>query len=326
MGIGLILSVLSGIGAIYQSATTASDRRSYPAPGQLVDVGDYRLHLLVMGADRGGPTVILESGLALPSIEWALVQPEIATFARVVAYDRPGLGWSDAGRQPHDARHIAQQLHAALQQAGIPGPYVFVGHSVGGLYARAFAAEYFDEVAGMIFVDATTPGQFAQIPSLARGQRVLGAILRVASILAWIGVPRLADLPAFLMGYEDRRVVAEFPQMGAMRAVWASPRHLRAAAAEAETLVEPSSKQVGSTGSLRDMPALVLTAGAGRDAGPEWTRAQSEMAVLSSNSLHRIVPGVSHGAFAFSREHSEVTVAAIREVVEAVRTGRPLVR
>lgn len=254
------------------------------------------------------------------------MQLEIAKFASVVAYDRPGLGWSEDGRQPHDARHIAQQLHTGLQQAGVPEPYVFVGHSVGGLYARAFAAEYPDEVAGMVFVDATTSRQFSQIPALARGQRALGAMLRVASTLAWIGVPRLADLPAFFMGYEDRRVVAEFPEMDALRALWASPRHLRAAADEAAKLVEPSSRQVGGIGSLHDMPVLVLTAGAGQDAGPEWTRAQAEMAALSSNSLHRVVPGVSHGAFAFDRQHIGVTIAAVREVVEAVHTGRPLIQ
>jgi pimeloyl-ACP methyl ester carboxylesterase len=325
MAIGLTLIALGGVGAIYQSIATATDQHDYPAPGQLVDVGGHRLHLLVMGTEREGPTVILESGLALPSIEWALVQPEIAPFARVVAYDRPGLGWIEDGHQPHDARHIAQQLHTALQQAGISAPYVFAGHSVGGLYARAFAAEYPDEVAGMIFVDATTPGQFAQIPRLERGQKVLGTMLRVAATLAWIGVPRLADLPAFFMGYEDRRVVAEFPQMGAMRALWASPRHLRAAAAEAAMLVEPSSSQVGGMGSLRDMPVFVLTAGAGRDAGPEWTRAQAEMAALSSDSLHRVIPGVSHGALTFDRQHNQVTVAAIRDVIEAVRMGQPLV-
>jgi pimeloyl-ACP methyl ester carboxylesterase len=326
MGIGLTLMALGGAGAIYQAAATANDQRTYPAPGQLVDVGGYWLHLHMMGAERGGPTVILESGLAFPSVEWALVQPEIARFARVVAYDRQGLGWSEDGGQPHDAHHIARQLRTALQRAGVSEPYVFVGHSAGGLYARAFAAEYPDEVAGMVLVDATTPGQFAQIPGLVRGQQVLGTMLRVASALAWVGVPRLADLPAFFVGYEDPQVLAEFPQMGPMRALWASPRHLAAAAAEAAAVVAPSSSQVGGAGSLGAIPVMVLTAGAGQGAGAAWTRAQAEMAALSSNSVHRVVPGVSHGAFTLDRQHSMVTIAAIREVVEAARTGRPLAR
>ena len=241
VGLGITLVALSAVGAGYQAIASANDRRQFPPPGQLVDVGGYRLHLSMMGAQHDGPTVILESGLAFPAIEWALVQPEVADFARVVAYDRPGLGWSEDGDQPHDAPHIAQQLHKALQQAGITGPYVFVGHSAGGLYARAFATQYPNEVAGMVFVDATTPGQFVQIPTLVRGQQAVGTMLRIASVLAWVGVPRLADLPAFFMGYEDARVVAKFPQMAAMRALWASPQHLAAAAAEAALVADTSS-------------------------------------------------------------------------------------
>ena len=227
LGLGIALITLSAFGAGYQAIATANDRRQFPPPGQFVDVGGDRLHLSMLGAKHDGPTVILESGLAFPAVEWALAQPEVAAFARVVAYDRPGLGWSEDGSQPHDALHIAQQLHIALQQAGITGPYVFVGHSAGGLYARAFATQYPNEVVGMVFVDATTPGQFAQIPTLVRGQQTVAAMLRIASILAWLGVPRLADLPAFFMGYEEPRVVAEFPQLAAMRALWASIKNPR---------------------------------------------------------------------------------------------------
>jgi pimeloyl-ACP methyl ester carboxylesterase len=190
---------------------------------------------------------------------------------------------------------------------------VFVGHSAGGLYARAFAAQYPNEVAGMVFVDATTPGQFAQIPTLVRGQQTVGAMLQIASALAWFGVPRLADLPAFFMGYEDARVVAEFPQMAAMRALWASPRHLTAAAAEAALVAGTSSAQV-----------VVLTAGQG--AGDGWAQAQAELTALSSNSVQRIIPGVSHGAFTLDRQHIAVTIAAIREVVDAARNGYPLAK
>lgn len=118
----------------------------------LVDAGGRRLHLNVMGEDKDGPTVILEAGGM--SSQWAWIQPEIAEFARVVSYDRAGLGWSE---QPHDARHISQQLHTALEEAGIGGPYVLVGHSMGGVYARQFAGDYPDEVAGMVLLDSSYP-------------------------------------------------------------------------------------------------------------------------------------------------------------------------
>src|SRR5215207_8425940 len=118
--IGVIL-----IGASSQAIATAIDRQHYPAPGQLIDVGGYQLHIHCVG--QGSPTVILESGLANMSADWANVQPLVAERTRVCAYDRAGIGWSDPGPQPRDPRQIAGELHTLLGRAGIAGPYVLVG-------------------------------------------------------------------------------------------------------------------------------------------------------------------------------------------------------
>ena len=100
--LGAIL-VLAVAASAYETLTERNERHRLPPPGQLVDVGGYRLHLLVMGAGQPGPTVILDSGMVSFSSNWAWVQPEVAKVAPVVAYDRAGLGWSDPGPKPRDA-------------------------------------------------------------------------------------------------------------------------------------------------------------------------------------------------------------------------------
>src|ERR687884_518130 len=86
LGLVFMLVTLAAIGASYQAVATAIDQRTYPPPGQLVDVGGYRLHINCLG--MGSPTVILESGLANMSADWANVQPLVAERTRVCAYDR----------------------------------------------------------------------------------------------------------------------------------------------------------------------------------------------------------------------------------------------
>ncbi|MDQ3818262.1 MAG: alpha/beta hydrolase [Acidobacteriota bacterium] len=120
--------------------------------------------MLVEG--EGNPTVVLESGLGDTWEPWAKVRPEVAQFSQVVAYDRAGLGQSNAGPKPRTARQIATELHTALKNAGLAPPFVLVGHSAGGLYIRLFANMYPDEVAGMVFVDPTPEDFFQRLKAI----------------------------------------------------------------------------------------------------------------------------------------------------------------
>src|SRR5215510_5721332 len=138
----IIVVGLSILGVVYQNLSTQADEEKYPAPGQLIDIGGYRLHLYCMGeSTNGSPTVILEQGLGGTSPAWALIQPEVAKQTRVCAYDRAGLGWSDPAPKgtSHDGKQVASELHTLLQRGNISGPYVMVGHSFGGLYTLYFA-------------------------------------------------------------------------------------------------------------------------------------------------------------------------------------------
>jgi len=102
----------------------------YKAPGKLYEVGDYRMHLYCTG--EGAPTLVLEAGWTVPALGWGTVQPELSKTTKVCSYDRAGYGWSEPHPGPRDADQIATQLHALLQQAGVTGPIIMMGHSMGG--------------------------------------------------------------------------------------------------------------------------------------------------------------------------------------------------
>lgn len=123
-----------------------------------VDVGGYEMYLYCVGV--GAPTVILEAGYNDVAETWSLVQPEVARFTRVCAYDRAGLGQSDPGPEPRDSLQMVKELRALLENAGIKGPYVLVGHSLGGMYVRLFADRYQQDVVGLVLVDSSHIDQF----------------------------------------------------------------------------------------------------------------------------------------------------------------------
>ena len=150
-GVLAVLLVLILAGWIYEPMAEAADAKAYPPPGQMVDVGGYRLHLNCTGS--GSPTVVIESGWGDLSASWGWVQPEVAKTTRICTYDRAGMGWSEASPEPRTAREFAKELHTLLAKANEPGPYVLVGHSMGGYTVRVYAHDYPDEVAGLVFID-----------------------------------------------------------------------------------------------------------------------------------------------------------------------------
>jgi len=123
-------------------------------PGRLVDIGGYRLHLYCMG--RGTPTIVLIPGAGDYSFDWALVQPALSKETRTCSYDRAGYAWSDVGPNPRTMRQEAAEVRRLLETAGISGPVLLVGHSIGGLIARVYAREYPDAVTGIALVDPTS--------------------------------------------------------------------------------------------------------------------------------------------------------------------------
>jgi pimeloyl-ACP methyl ester carboxylesterase len=137
LGVLILLAIALLVSSLYQAISSDRDAHTFPAPGRLVDVGGYRLHLLCTGqVNAGSSTVVFEGGLGAISILWSMVQKGVAPYARVCSYDRAGYGWSDNGPLPRTAGQIAIELHRLLQNAGERPPYLLVGHSLGGLIIR----------------------------------------------------------------------------------------------------------------------------------------------------------------------------------------------
>lgn len=314
--IGLI--ALGAVGATYQAMGARADRRDFPPPGQLYDIDGYRLHIYCTGPqDTGNPTVILETLSGGTSPDWGWVQPEIAKVTLVCSYDRAGRGWSDPSPNPITLQQTVSDLHILLGNAGITEPYVLVGHSIGGIYVRKYAAEYPNEVAGMVLVDSSHPDQMVRNPEL---QAESDAYLRMSTVF-----PTLARLGLFRL-YSATGGETDFEELPAQQhdeiaSFWSSPQYH--ASQRAEMKAEPAIfSEAHALGGLGNLPLAVVSRG--RDLSVGWAKLQDELVALSSNSIHLTVDGATHVSLAFNQEDAYETSTAILQVVEAATTGQPL--
>lgn len=317
IALGAQIAILMAAGAAYQAVATRRDKRDYPAPGRMVDVGGHRLHLQIAGEDSGMPAAVLEAGLDAFSANWAWVQMELAKLTRVVACDRAGLGWSEPAPGSRDARTSALELHAALRAAGIASPYVLAGHSYGGLVARSFARLYPEEVVGMALVDASHPDQWTRIPA-SRGGKVVALSNRVLAVFAFFGVLRLFDIltPQVAAGLPAR-------QYAEMKAILALPRSSWTGADTLAVWNDLTRPHVTAAPGLGSVPLAVLSVAEQPRYGKVLSESQSELPALSSNSRHQIVLEATHESLISQRKHALEVAGAIRWVLEEAGTGMP---
>ncbi|MGC5773141.1 alpha/beta fold hydrolase [Paenibacillus pabuli] len=146
-----LLLVISA-GFLYEWYASNHSRAEYPPPGRLVEAGGYKLHIHQQG--NGAPTIIMEAGSGETSLSWRDIPAELAKHATVVTYDRAGYAWSESAPSERTGANIVKELHDALEKEGIRGPYIMVGHSLGGMYARLFAQTYPSEIQGLVLIDA----------------------------------------------------------------------------------------------------------------------------------------------------------------------------
>lgn len=282
--LALFALTLLVIGALYQGLSSLYDHHAYPPPGQLVDVDGTRLHLYCLG--EGSPTVILEAGLGDNVLGWTLVHARLAESTRVCAYDRPGLGWSESRDRDLPSKEVAQILHTLLQEADIPGPYILVGHSMGGLHIRSFAHLYPAEVVGLVLVDSSHENQLDAAHADETIENIL-LPLKACQALAPIGVIRLVRAIA---PQPEKSLFS--PQQARARLASQNRTDLCRTIANEYRAVRTDTAQPAPPAPLGDLPLVVITAGIGTDA--RWNELQDQLASLSINSTHLIAEQSPH--------------------------------
>jgi len=292
----LALLCVLPIGTLAQKPDKA---QSAPPPlGKLVDVGGYRVHLYFTGA--GGPTVVIVG--AGFSFNWGLVQPEVAKFTQVCSYDHSGIGWSESG--PKDSCSLrVSEVHTALKNAGIKGPYVLVGHSLGGLVARLYVGQYPDEVAGMVFVDHAfhaASSSVAKLPPPATPPVTLGPG----------GGGGIESDPNFSkLSSRDRELhLWAMSQTRNQMALQANHEMMPECVAQADAITKDHSHSLG------DKPLVDVSTD--EALGPDYVKLQTELLSLSQNSKQIIAEKSGHFVII---DRPDVVIDAIRQAVQSIR-------
>ena len=317
---GAVLMLVLGVFTWLAGASAkASLVKQYPAPGQLVDVGGYKMHIFCTG--QGSPTVIMDAGNNDFSVVWARVQPEVARFTRVCAYDRAGFGWSEPGLEPRTSEIMVKELHILLVNAMVEKPYVLVGHSFGGMNMRLYLHDYPDEVTGMVLVDSAHEEQTIRVPALQKAAGQADGQFRTLASMSSFGL--LALLPENIpnRGYPDE-ALAQY------RAILATTGYFETASAETEAL-EESFAEVRSARitSLGNLPLIVLSRGLpyplpgmseteNQQYEQAWQVMQSELASLSSKSKQVIARQSGHY---IQLQQPQLVIDAIHEIVQATQ-------
>lgn len=317
-----VVALAAVAGIAYQEFGSRADERTLLPPGKMVEVDGFRMHLNCAG--EGHPTVILEAGATGFSSTWAWVHSALAQSTRVCSYDRAGMGWSDVSPRSRDGLTMARELRTLLRNAGEQGPYIVVGHSLGGILARIFAEEYENEIAGVVLVDSSHPDQLERFPpEFVDDFHSFVSMLGYSPIAARLGILRATNMiGASAAGLPEREYRA---------AVYfgSSPKHLRASHAELE-MWDETMRQARANRSLGDLPLLVLSAsimpGAPEGVVPINHEMHRELSKLSSRGTHDVVLGSDHFSILMQREYGQsVAEVILREMpmndLSAVRSS-----
>ena len=296
--------------------TDSTDQNPPPPLGKLVDVGGYRVHLYCAGT--GSPTVVIVG--AGYSFDWGLVQSEVAKFTQVCSYDHSGIGWSDDGPKDSCTLRVGE-VHGALKNAGIKGPYVLVGHSLGALVARVYAGKHPEEIAGMVFVDhAFSTG--AKSGMMRPGITLLPPNGAIAAPPDNSGTPTAGGLGPVAVGLQDDPNFSKLSAQDRELHLWfmAKPRDQKVLQAnhemvpqcfaDADATLERHNRPLGDK-PLADVDTP-NSAGAGL---------QKTLLSISTNSKEMLADKSGHFVII---DRPDVVVDAISQVVRSARNKTPL--
>ena len=303
----------------------------------MVDTGTHRLHLHCAG--EGSPTVVFDAALGASSLSWSLVHPAIARVTRACVYDRAGLAWSDGGPMPRTAGRIADELYQLLRNANVPGPYVLVGHSYGGLVTRLFASRHAGDVAGLVLIEPAIPEEWTaptpeQQALISRGVRLCryGAIAarsgvaRAVSLLARMGALSAARALVALvsrggLGREDEVILAPIWKLPPearrlLGGMWTRPQFFEALGSQIEHVSQSATEFLRDTGEdLVDVPVVVISSSTAHE---RRLAADLALSQRSKRGRHIVAPDSGHW---IPLDAPQVVIDAIVELVGYVREG-----
>ncbi len=303
----LVLIILAFTGFLYERRARDRDLRIYHPPGKLVDIGGYRLHISCEGSGSG-PTVVLEYGHQASYLDWYLVQPEIANFARVCFYDRAGYGWSDPSPQPRVPSVMAEELHTLLHAAGERPPYILVAHSFGSFNAVMFAHKFPQEVSGLVLVDGKHTLSLFPFRLSERSS------LRTMQLMIPFGLPRWRG---WCGGQAPEAIRGEKKAINCRAGLYGAFYREREAYAE-------DVREIRAITTLGAVPLIVIArdpalASVNPDERDDWQKIQQEKLRLSKNAELVIATGSGHDV---PHVRADVIIAAVRKLVaQASGTG-----
>jgi len=343
LAVVLLLGLL--VGFTYEQIGRRQDSQHPFRIGRAVDIGGRSLNINCAGS--GSPAVILESGGGgYGGYGWRKVQAEVAKFTTVCWYDRAGEGWSDPAPTARSSATIVHDLHELLQRAPVAGPYVLVGHSIGGEYVRIFTSKFPSEVAGVVLVDSSHPDQHEPPMMLSPITRMHKQVRQLACfalpIVTRFGVIRLfmRNTPVYVPPELNSQQSAAERAMRNQRVKAIEAEAAQGCAATQNGAIRPdkgsgdpeTDEAARSAGTLGIRPLIVLTAGqywkpddpvAAREIAEfheVWVnQLQPELARLSTNGKQIVVENSDHG---IPEQAPESIVGAVHEIVTDVRTRR----
>jgi len=318
----MIIIILSSIfvfiallGFIFERIAQRQALTQFPVPGQLINVGDYQLHLYVTGESNDKPTVILEAGNGGFSTQWVHIQNELSKHMQVISYDRAGYGWSDASPNHVDLTQNVQDLQNALDQLGIEPPYIFVGHSMGGLFNLSYASQYPDNIVGMVFVDSTHPDMWQHFPvEMMQQQDTMIGLMQLMRIASNFGLMRLF--------HPLQSVVVDLPQQEqeSSLALSANPTYINTFLEEAK-IVRDLPNSMPAKADLSNFPLLVLSANSVPEGQtmPEGVfeimhGLHQEFASESNKGNWRLMDGANHYSIIMDETYARQIVQAVLDI------------
>ncbi len=313
-GIIILVVLLILAGFVYEQISRYRARSLYKPTGKLVDIGGYKLHVDIRGS--GKPVVVFESGLDQGGfLAWSAVQDSVAGFTTAVSYDRAGILFSERGNKPRSGAAMAEELHTLLQNAGLKGPYVLVGHSMAGIILRSFIHKYPGEVAGVVFVDTSHPEQFTRYPDFAAAAADIPAdwVLQFAAATGLVRLGAYDVYPTTQPEDLSNKIKNAF-----------FPTSLPAVLEE-KNQFDAIGQEAIAAGNFGDIPLTIITGTSKKRlndfADPEiskkfipvWLGLQKEQLSLSTRSKHVLATESSHYV---QFDEPSLVIEAIRELTK----------